>query len=433
MEKILVVLLLLLMSELISGVGHWGGTWYEDILETPIDYREPRSFPTTEWHVARPNFPLSTPLTLANGEIKTLGNFEKYVMDWWYETREVNASCPVLPEGFGTRTDWTLNQLCLFGNVTPEGPGPKTIFVETHMLPHFAESTLKFMPRRFKFILISAGADRTIPNSTGDERYVRQPLRNFRSDYNGHLGANFAAIINDHRVLHWFAENRDIEHPKLSTLPTGFTGDLLNLAGDQYISPDYEGKNVLPLHERPLTVLVSDRSRDHRGQWYDRAHVLDLCAKHDWCENPAVKDNFGIPHEAFVQKLHQHAFVTCVHGGGVDPSPKAFEAIHEGTIPILKKSIVYDAYSHLPVAWVDSWDELFHEDNRTALLSQWVQELGPYYEKGSALRQKTLNKLKMSYWVEVVEKKYELLAGSSANHTDKIRHRSAARRKFLRG
>ena len=78
----------------------------------------------------------------------------------------------------------------------------------------------------------------------------------------------------------------------------------------------------------------------------------------------------------------------------MDPSPKAWEAIMAGTIPIIQHSTLDDAYMLLPVAFVDTWEELLQPSNYTLLeqrLRGWMAELQPYYEHGSALRRKTLD------------------------------------------
>ena len=78
----------------------------------------------------------------------------------------------------------------------------------------------------------------------------------------------------------------------------------------------------------------------------------------------------------------------------MDPSPKAWEAIMAGTIPIIQRNVLEDAYQHLPVVFVDSWEEIFQPANYSALetrLRGWMAELQPYYEEGSALRRKTLD------------------------------------------
>lgn len=52
-------------------------------------------------------------------------------------------------------------------------------------------------------------------------------------------------------------------------------------------------------------------------------------------------------------------FIACIHGGGIDPSPKAWEALMVGTIPIIQHSTLDDAYSRLPVMFVHDWSEIF--------------------------------------------------------------------------
>lgn len=46
----------------------------------------------------------------------------------------------------------------------------------------------------------------------------------------------------------------------------------------------------------------------------------------------------------------------CVHGGGIDPSPRAWEALLCGCIPIMQSTTLDEAYSQFPVIFVDKWD-----------------------------------------------------------------------------
>ena len=94
----------------------------------------------------------------------------------------------------------------------------------------------------------------------------------------------------------------------------------------------------------------------------------------------------GVAHSQFLLELSQVPFILCTHGGGLDPSPKAFEAMIVGTIPIIQHSTLDDAYRHFPVVFVDSTVDLLRQNNTLELLSKWRDELGPYYEEGSELR-----------------------------------------------
>ena len=90
----------------------------------------------------------------------------------------------------------------------------------------------------------------------------------------------------------------------------------------------------------------------------------------------------GINKELYIKLITSVPFVLCVHGGGLDPSPKAWEAIMLGTIPIIQHSTLDDAYEQLPVVFVRSWQVLF-EGNLTAIKSRLqgiVEALSPYYD-----------------------------------------------------
>ncbi|HAS22668.1 MAG TPA: hypothetical protein DCR51_05905, partial [Idiomarina loihiensis] len=67
--------------------------------------------------------------------------------------------------------------------------------------------------------------------------------------------------------------------------------------------------------------------------------------------------NQEVSETKFLNLIEEHAFVLCVQGGGIDPSPKAWTAIAHGSIPIIASSPLDDAYSQLPVAFVNGWDE----------------------------------------------------------------------------
>jgi hypothetical protein len=121
----------------------------------------------------------------------------------------------MLPTGLSQYTDWTLMVPCLFGDVTRP---PRIIYVHHYMISHFIESTLHFMDPYHRFVLVSGGTDLTIPRSV-DTRY--HLLRGFAQGEDG--GSYFQTLVNDPRLIHWFCENHDLAHPKISTLPTGMS------------------------------------------------------------------------------------------------------------------------------------------------------------------------------------------------------------------
>jgi len=120
-------------------------------------------------------------------------------------------------------------------------------------------------------------------------------------------------------------------------------------------------------------------------QWQTRADVVRMCEQHllkvearrrerklarhlgesggndkpeiePWCSRPAAfNGESGLSHKEFLRMAADAPFVACPHGGGVDPSPKAWEALLLGSVPIVQRGFVDDAYARFPVAFVDRW------------------------------------------------------------------------------
>ena len=220
-------------------------------------------------------------------------------------------------------------------------------------------------------------------------------MRGFSGSNDG--GKFFQSLVTDHRIIHWFAENHDLTHPRLSTLPTGLTW--VSHPDDLSDHPDPE--SIVPILQRPLKVFVSDRLRGGSSQWNLRLNIATWCewdSSAAWCE---PRGDAELNHKDFLAKVVSFPFIACPHGGGIDPSPKAWEALLVGAIPIIQHSPLDDAYERFPVMFVSDWQkDLFEHPDPVQLLTEWRQKLAPHFEEGSALRRQTLERLRTAYWVE---------------------------------
>eukprot|EP01034_Spumella_vulgaris_P032117 gene32117-39667_t len=190
-------------------------------------------------------------------------------------------------------------------------------------------------------------------------------LRGFANTSDG--GDHYQSILKDERVIHWFAENHDMTHPKISTLPTGIVpasiDDII-----KFLARQNNSKSHMEISKRPLQFVLSDRIRDGT-QWEARSTASKQCdnmiARNiSTCVRPPNHHKYeadtGMPHTEFLSFITKYAFVACVHGGGIDPSPKALLV---GTIPIIQHSTLDDAYERLPVMFVSEWSEIFDNPN----------------------------------------------------------------------
>lgn len=228
------------------------------------------------------------------------------------------------------------------------------------------------------FVLISGSEDVTIPHQC-DKRW---------RPFNDEERRRIFALLDDSRLLHWHAENLDAAiHPRLSPLPLGL------VFPENRHHQIFQNLTIPRLADRPMQVLCAHRVREG-PQWELRRNITRLCRESfaDFCT--ILEDE--VPESTFLELLQHHAFVICAEGGGLDPSPKAWQAILNGTIPIVRSTALDGAYRQLPVAFVNQWD--------TTALS--AQKLAIWHHRYCAMhddprhRQLVLQRLGIDYWWE---------------------------------
>jgi hypothetical protein len=302
---------------------------------------------------------------------------------------DTEGNCVMTPRGIASSCDWAVLIPCFYGNLDQP---PKSVFVHHLMLPHFVENILPNIPASWKFVLVSSGTDQTIPTGRGDVRF--KPIRGFADADDG--GPNWQLLTTHPQILHWFCGNHDLTHPRVSTLPVGIVEGVEGMQHVNISTPP------VPLQRRPIQFFVAHRVRSGIGQWETRVNVTLMCRRqqrvhtpqHAMCVTPPSflqRDRRkGISQATYVKIAQYLSFVVCVNGGGLDPSPKAWEAIMLGTIPIIQHSTLDDAYSQLPVAFVGHWSTLFGSisDVRARLMHIRTQ-LSPFYTD-PAMRAKVL-------------------------------------------
>jgi len=289
--------------------------------------------------------------------------------------------------GIAARCDWVIMtdakkaDALIRGELTHQ---PRSVFLSLRSIfgaiPYFYEEVLPKIESNF--VLITGSEDITIPKQI-DARW-----RPFSASERGLI----ERIINDERVIHWFAENRDEILPKMSTLPVGQVFENSSHCRVTIKQPELEVK------ERTLKVLCAHRVRQGE-QWEVRRNLTNLC-KQRFQEFSTIFTE-EISEAAFQQQVLQHPFVLCAQGGGLDPSPKVWFSIANGSIPIIKSSVLDDAYSQLPVVIVDDWNE---DCLSLEKLDRWVEEFAPYYDNDQLWAQ-TLHKLSLDYWWNKISEK----------------------------
>lgn len=318
-----------------------------------------------------------------------------------YEVLSVRSGSSTEPRGLQTHCDWVVSWDGVFHGVVDR---PRTICVGTRAMSKVWKILADW---KTPFVLVTMGGDQTTPLGILDNR----------GRYPGYGLAEFESIMKNPSVLHMFSENHDMNHSKLSTLPTGFADIPKRNPGTWYTNLNsFMNKNynlVKPLDQRDanISVIVVDRIREGT-QYIDRRLTREWCTNVSFCKTGAdfaSNQEYGDPksHDYFLSLVVRFRFIICTHGGGIDPSPKAWENILLGTIPIIQHSTLDDAYIRMPVVIVPSISGFFEqgEEKCREQLNEWLARLAPFYSKGP-LREQVLYSLTTEYWKNDILVKY---------------------------
>ena len=284
--------------------------------------------------------------------------------------------------GIAARCDWIVlsdrKAPFVASRLRKEVENVQTVFVSLRShevaLEYFFSSVLPRLKR--KFVLVTGSEDITLPNQI-DKRWPSLPAN---------LREHIEKLVEHPLLLHWFCENLDERfHEKVSPLPLGVVEP--DVDKDVKVCPgDWGG-----LATRAKRILCAHRVRDG-DQWQLRKHVTELARTH-WRSFVTILDE-PVEEEEFYALLRTHAFVLCVEGGGLDPSPKAWHSLLNGAVPIIRSTPTSAAYDLLPVVKIDDWCE---EGLNSQKLDDWH---GHYFKSGfmDKSKYKIMKLLGLDYW-----------------------------------
>ena len=243
----------------------------------------------------------------------------------------------------------------------------------------------------------------------------RHPIVLVTSDYNSDRSApkpfetDHSAMLDHPLVAHWFSDNwgGPPRHAKLTQVPLGLSMNCFQegLSGDQILLRAVA--EAMPLaRDKPVRVLANFHHSEDQGWWDapvsggrpDRREALAALRnmttgagrshKEEEAEEEEEEEE-GLP-IVFTESRggtkecwQSHAdflFEISPQGNGLD-CYRTWEALLLQTIPIVRSSTLDPLYDGLPVAIVDSW-----EDVTVERLAIWRRELLPLFETGEVAR-----------------------------------------------
>tara|TARA_R100000664_G_scaffold34234_1_gene55439 strand:+ start:6344 stop:7207 length:864 start_codon:yes stop_codon:yes gene_type:complete len=192
----------------------------------------------------------------------------------------------------------------------------KSIFVYTHALPLFFERIFPSLTK--PIILLSHNSDHGVDN-------------------------NFIKYLESDKISKWFCQNRLIEHPKLFSFPIGVANSQWD-HGNQILLKSIIEKNF-------AKEFLVYKNFDISTNSYER----NLCH--------AITQRNGIPMSSktdisqYWEMLAKSVFVISPPGGGID-CHRIWEALYFKTIPVIQYHSSFSQFKHLPILFVESWEDI---------------------------------------------------------------------------
>jgi hypothetical protein len=241
-----------------------------------------------------------------------------------------------------------------------------SVYICNTAIPTFIEYYLNKLTVRI--VLVSGDSDDTISLTSENNKIISSPM-----------------------IIHWYAQNCVINHPKVTRLPIGLDYHTIANGGMpgwgskicEY-TQEKEIKRLIkdskPFYDRKIKCYANYHFQIHRG---DRMDAYNNVPKNlvDYEETPVLR-------LTTLEKQLEYAFVISPFGGGLD-CHRTWEALILGCIPIIVHSDLDPLFEDLPVLLVDRWSDV-NED----LLVKTVLSFQS--------RTFNLDKLKLNYWTNKI-------------------------------
>jgi hypothetical protein len=203
----------------------------------------------------------------------------------------------------------------------------EVVFVQVSEIESFATRMLPMV--RKPFVLITHNGDLTI-------------------------GDSFSDIASEGKIIHWFAQNAVLKHPKVTAIPIGLENRSLHCNGVvrdfKRLAKGRGSKNMRILYAFSIETNQLER----------RAALAALQASR------LAQNIQRVNSRTYRKRLVRYAFVASPPGNGVD-CHRTWEALYLGVIPVVRRSPFYGFFPNLPVLDLEDWNEIAAWDEQFLL------------------------------------------------------------------
>lgn len=226
------------------------------------------------------------------------------------------------------------------------------IFCKTDFIQMLFE-ILKFAGEDRRYVIITHNSDRSIDQNL----------------YN----------IKPNCIEKWYALNVAIRVHDLIPIPSGMERPLgCGYSSNPVILSEQMNQ---PREIKNLVYMNHNANNNH----CERDELTGYFSDRTW----VTKRELGVSFSEYIKNIYAHKFVISPPGGGID-CHRTWESLYMGSIPIVKRSVLTEAFAELPILIVEDWTTLTEK------------LLNIIYNDFSA-REFCYDKLKFSYWKSRIE------------------------------
>lgn len=226
------------------------------------------------------------------------------------------------------------------------------------------------------------------------------------------------AFLHHEKLFHFFVQNCEINHPKISHLPIGidfFSGSwngryMKNKKPLSIEEQENDLQTLLstlkPTHERICKAYVDFHLNDTLFNGFMQRHKLLGETRRDIFYKllPSKTMDYGsrkVLRHMLWEKKGNYAFSISPPGNGLD-CYRTWEDLTLGCIVIVKTSPLNPLYEGLPVVIVKDWDEITQSN-----MAKWLLQYGDAFTNPS-YREKLTN----TYWINKIQTQAKLCKSS---------------------
>jgi hypothetical protein len=171
--------------------------------------------------------------------------------------------------------------------------------------------------------------------------------------------------LEGNNILKWYCQNRETSHPKLVSLPIGLANSQWPHGNQELITSIRNEKNI-------KDILVYKNFDINTN--YGERQACNIATSNNGIQ---LSNNTSL--ENYWRTLSKSVFVVSPPGNGID-CHRIWEALYLHTVPIVKYHESFTQFKHLPILFINSWEEVTISSLRDIVDEFKLREFGDIQE-----------------------------------------------------